>query len=147
MSHADLRDLVRGILPGSLTVSGFAAAVKALARDLPVPVDIDVDVPRLPVGLETTAYFVIAEALTNVVKHAAATRAAMIARVEDQQLLLEIHDDGRGGADTAEGSGLTGLRDRVDALEGTLRIESPVGGGTTLRATLPLTDADAAGMA
>jgi GAF domain-containing protein len=134
---ADLRDLVRGILPGSLSLSGFAAAAETLARDLPIPVDVDVDVPRLPVGLETTAYFITAEALTNVVKHAAATRAGMIARVDGDELLLEIHDDGRGGAE-AGGSGLTGLRDRVDALEGTLRIESPAGGGTRLRATLPL---------
>jgi signal transduction histidine kinase len=138
LAIADLRDLVRGILPGSLSVSGFAAAAETLARDLPIPVDVDLDVPRLPIGIETTAYFILAEALTNVVKHAAATRAGMVARVDDDRLLLEIHDDGRGGADDVAGSGLTGLRDRVDALEGTLQIESPAGGGTTLRAALPL---------
>jgi signal transduction histidine kinase len=135
---ADVRDLSRGILPGALTRRGLPAGVRALAVGLPVAVEVGLDVPRLPASVETTAYFVVAEALTNVVKHAEAGNVAIIGGVDGDALWVEVRDDGRGGVDPAAGSGLTGLRDRVEALGGTLAIAGPAGAGTTLRATLPL---------
>lgn len=136
----ELRDLVRGILPASLAAGGLAAGVASLVEGLGVPVGVDVDEARLPERVETTAYFVLAEALTNVVKHAGASRVVVVARqdVAAGRLRLEVRDDGRGGADAGAGTGLMGLRDRVDALAGTLAVTSPVGGGTTVRVTLPL---------
>ena len=136
----ELRDLVRGILPASLASGGLAVGVASLVEGLPLPVSVDVLDERLPERVETTAYFVVAEALTNVVKHARASRVAVVARLDEGagRLVLEVRDDGRGGADAGAGSGLMGLRDRVDALEGTLSVASPPGGGTTVRVTLPL---------
>lgn len=137
---SDLRDLVRGILPASLASGGLAVGVASLVEGLPLPVSVDVDPARLPERVETTAYFVVAEALTNVVKHARASRVFVVARQDRASgcLVVEVRDDGRGGADAGAGTGLMGLRDRVDALEGTLEVASPPGGGTTVRVTLPL---------
>jgi signal transduction histidine kinase len=136
---AELRDLVHGILPHALVQSGLAAGVKSLAAKCPLPVDMHVSVPRLGPEVETTAYFIIAEALTNTVKHAGATRVVVGAELDGDALRLEISDDGKGGADERHGSGLTGLRDRIEAARGTLAVTSPAGEGTTIRASLPMT--------
>jgi signal transduction histidine kinase len=102
-----------------------------------VPVEKAVAVGRLPAAVEATAYFIVAEALTNVAKHARADRAVVTARVEDGTLWVEVRDDGVGGA-RADGSGLVGLADRVAALDGRLRVESPAAGGTLVAAAIPL---------
>ena len=135
---AELRELVHGILPAALTAGGLHAGVDALALRMPVPVENDVSVGRLAPAVEATAYFVVAEALTNVAKHARAGRAGVTARVEAGTLQVQVRDDGAGGARTG-GSGLVGLADRLAALDGQLRIESPAGGGTIVAAEIPLT--------
>ena len=139
-ANSDLRDLVRGILPASLTHGGLRTAVESLVTDIPLPIDIDVTPQRLPAHTETTVYFTVAEALTNVVKHANAAHATVEIRLQDDTLWIEVRDDGSGGADPAHGTGLTGLLDRVEASNGTLRITSSRKTGTTLQATLPLSD-------
>jgi GAF domain-containing protein len=133
----ELRELSHGILPAVLTRGGLRAGVAALATRMPVPIDHVVDVGRLPPAIEATAYFVVAEALTNVAKHSRAQRAEVTARVQDGTLQIEVRDDGVGGA-RADGSGLLGLGDRLDALDGRLRVESPAGGGTVIAAAIPL---------
>ena len=134
----ELRDLVRGILPAALSRGGLRAGVESLIEGLPLPVLVDVDVPRLRPDLETTAYFVVAEALTNVVKHAGASRANVRVTLAGQTLEVLVSDDGRGGAEVGGGSGLTGILDRVEAADGTLTIASTAGAGTTVHASLPL---------
>jgi signal transduction histidine kinase len=134
----DLRNAVRGILPAALTRGGLRPGLESLAMDLPLAVDLRVAAPRLPADIETTAYFVVAEALTNVVKHADATRATVDVAVGDEGLTIVVRDDGTGGADPGEGTGLTGLLDRVESKDGSLGIASPPGEGTTIHATLPL---------
>ena len=109
----------------------------ALASRTPVPVEIDVSVGRLPTAVEATAYFVVAEALTNVAKHARAKHAEVMARIEDGTLAVQVRDDGIGGARRG-GSGLVGLADRLAALDGELRVESPADGGTLVAAAIPL---------
>jgi PAS domain S-box-containing protein len=133
----ELRELARGILPSELTRRGLRAGVEAFASRADLPVDVDVSSERLPADIEASAYFIVAEALTNVVKHARATRATVRAAVDDGVLAVEVRDDGEGGADR-EGHGLVGLADRVDALGGRLQIESAEGEGTVLAARLPL---------
>ena len=135
----ELRELSHGILPSVLTANGLRAGVGALASRAPVPVDVDVSVGRLPAEIEATAYFVVAEALTNVAKHADARSASVSAHVEDAMLTVAVRDDGVGGART-DGSGLLGLRDRIAALDGRLRVESPPEGGTLVAAALPVPD-------
>jgi PAS domain S-box-containing protein len=134
---AELRELSHGILPTVLTRGGLRAGVEALAATMPVPIENDVAVGRLPAGLEATAYFVVAEALTNVAKHAHARHAKVTARTEDGTLHLNIRDDGVGGAQP-DGSGLLGLGDRLALLDGQLRIGSPPGGGTLVAAAIPI---------
>ena len=134
---ADLRELAHGILPFVLTRGGLGAGVDAFVSRLDLCVDVDISTGPLPRDVEASAYFIVAEALTNVVKHAHATRAAVTAAVDEGCLRVEIRDDGVGGADP-QGYGLVGIADRVDALGGRLRIESAEGGGTVLVATLPL---------
>jgi PAS domain S-box-containing protein len=134
---AELRELAHGILPAILTQGGLRAGVDALASRMPVPVETDVSVGRLPAAVEATAYFVVAETLTNVAKHARARRAAVTAHVEDDTLRVQVRDDGVGGA-RPDGSGLVGLADRLAALDGRLRVESPAVGGTLLAADIPL---------
>jgi signal transduction histidine kinase len=135
---AELRDLARGIHPSVLTDRGLDAALSALAARCPVPVEVRVDVPRrAAAGIEAVAYFVVAEALTNVTKHSAAHRARVDAVRRGDVLQLTITDDGRGGADLATGSGLAGLRDRVRAVDGTFVLTSPTGGPTTIGVELP----------
>jgi signal transduction histidine kinase len=137
----ELRELVHGILPASLSRGGLRAGLESLITGLTVPVDLDVSAlpeERLPAELEVTAYFVVAEALTNVVKHAKATLARVGVAREAELLTIEVTDDGIGGADPHGGTGLTGLSDRVDAMDGTLFLASPGGTGTIVRVTLPV---------
>jgi signal transduction histidine kinase len=136
-TNVELRELAHGILPGALTRGGLRAGVAALASRMAVPVENGVSVGRLPAAVEATAYFVVAEALTNVAKHARAERAAVTARVEDGTLVVHVRDDGVGGAER-NGSGLTGLTDRLAALDGELQVESPTDRGTVVAATIPL---------
>jgi signal transduction histidine kinase len=133
---AELRELAHGILPAVLTHGGLRAGVRALASRMTLPVDIGVTADRLPAAVEATAYFVVAESLTNIAKHAHAEHAAVTAEVEHGTLQLEVRDDGLGGAQP-DGSGLLGLADRVAVLDGSLRVESPPGGGTLIAASIP----------
>jgi signal transduction histidine kinase len=136
-ANTELRELARGMLPTILIRGGLQAAVNALAARTPVPVDVDVLEGRLPSAVEATAYFVIAEALTNVAKHAHARGAAVTASLDGGRVYVAIRDDGVGGA-RLEGSGLLGLDDRVASLDGDLRITTPAGGGTLIEATIPV---------
>jgi signal transduction histidine kinase len=135
----ELRELAHGILPAVLTTRGLRAGVEALASRVPVPVENGVCADRLPATVEATAYFIVAEALTNVAKHARAERAAVTGRIEDGTLRVQVRDDGVGGA-RSEGSGLLGLGDRLAALDGRLWVDSPVGGGTVVAADIPIPD-------
>jgi signal transduction histidine kinase len=136
-ANVELRELAHGILPSVLTRGGLRAGVESLASRMPLPVELDVPVGRLPPAVEATAYFVVAEALTNVAKHARAKSAAITARVETGTLRVDVRDDGVGGA-RPEGSGLLGLADRLAVLDGRFRVESPAGGGTLVAAAIPL---------
>ena len=143
LSHAEqasseLRELAHGILPAALVRSGLRAGVESLLSRVSLPVRVDLRVDRMSDGIEATAYFVISEALTNVVKHAHATRAEVSAFIERDTLQIEIRDDGIGGARGGHGTGLGGLEDRVVALDGRFLVESPPGGGTRVLALLPL---------
>ena len=134
----ELRELAHGIHPTLLSERGLGAALEALATRAPLPVNVSgVPAFRLPSAVESTAYFVTAEALTNVAKYAQAGHAFVHVSLEDHRLHLQVGDDGVGGADPS-GTGLRGLRDRVDALDGALEVRSPPGGGTTVRVELPL---------
>jgi signal transduction histidine kinase len=138
-AQEELRELARGLHPVALAERGLEPALRALTANAPLPVDFEVVETRLPDQLEAAAYYVISEALANVGKYANATRARVCVELGDGEAVLEVSDDGRGGADPGEGSGLRGLADRVEALRGTLEVVSPKGGGTTLRARIPLT--------
>ncbi|HEX5148787.1 MAG TPA: LytS/YhcK type 5TM receptor domain-containing protein [Candidatus Limnocylindrales bacterium] len=134
---AELRDLALGIHPLILTESGLGAAVESLADRTSVDVAVDIGPERYPPVVEGAAYFVISEALTNVTKYAKATRATVRVRDLDDHLRIEVEDDGVGGADPRSGSGIRGLADRLSALDGTIAVVSPVGGGTRLLARIP----------
>jgi signal transduction histidine kinase len=137
-SLSELRELARGLHPAVLEY-GLPSALEALANRSAVPTTVTCDLPeRLPQPVELAAYFVAAEALTNVAKYAEASAASVRAFARDGNATIEIADDGVGGADGAVGSGLRGLADRVEALDGTLRVASPAGEGTTITAELPL---------
>lgn len=144
-AHADakaalveLRGIVRGLHPAVLDDRGLDAALSGLAARSPVPVSLDVHVPaRLPAPVEAVAYFVVSEALTNVVKHAGASQVQVVARAEAGQLRLRVVDNGAGGADLSCGTGLTGLHQRVASVDGTFTVESPLGGPTVLEARIP----------
>jgi signal transduction histidine kinase len=134
----ELRELVHGIHPRVLTDRGLPAALGALADRSPMPVAVQADVPgRLPDAVEATAYFVVTEALTNVVKHSGAGSASITARCAGGVLVVEVADDGRGGADPTLGTGLAGLADRVAVLDGRMSLSSPPGGPTLVRMELP----------
>jgi signal transduction histidine kinase len=142
LGHAEtanrgLREFVYGILPSVLTREGLWAGVNELAERMSIPVEVDVGEERFLPVVEATAYFFVAEALTNVVKHARAERAEVRAFVRDETLYVEVRDDGIGGADSS-GHGLVGLGDRVTAIGGQLVVESPQSGGTLLAAPLPV---------
>ena len=135
---AELRELARGIHPAILTDRGLGPALEALSGRVPVPVLCDVDVDeRLSGPIEAAAYFVVAEALTNVVKYAGATEVTVDVRREGDTVLVAVDDDGVGGANIGGGTGLRGLQDRLSALDGTLSVHSPPGEGTHLRARIP----------
>ena len=138
-ASTELRELARGIHPAVLTDRGLAPAVAALAARAPVPVEI-IELPddRAPSAAEAAAYFTVAEALTNVAKYARATQATVRVAKRDGDLVVEVCDDGVGGARAGTGSGLSGLADRVDAVDGSLSVISPPGEGTVVRAVLPL---------
>jgi signal transduction histidine kinase len=137
---AEIRELAHGILPSVLTQGGLRAGIAALGSRSPVPVEIDVSVDRLPAAVEASAYFVVAEALTNVAKHSSAGHAEVVARIEDGTLRVEVRDDGVGGAQFGRGSGMVGLKDRVEALGGRITLRSEQDAGTSLSIELPLTD-------
>jgi signal transduction histidine kinase len=134
---AELRELAHGILPAVLTHGGLRAGVDALASRMPLPVENGVSLGRLPATVEATAYFVVAEALTNVAKHARAGYATVTARVDDGTLRVQVRDDGVGGA-RPDGSGLLGMADRLATLGGQVRIESLASGGTLVAADIPV---------
>jgi signal transduction histidine kinase len=135
----ELRDLSRGIHPALLTEGGLSPALKALGRRSDVRVKLDVGFEhRLPDQVEVAAYFTVSEALTNTSKHANASRVWVSLRAEDDMLLLSVRDDGVGGADATRGSGLTGLKDRIEALGGRIKIESPSGSGTLIEVEIPI---------
>jgi len=135
--NAELRELAHGILPAVLARGGLRAGVDAFVERLDLPVKVELPARRFPAEIEASAYFIVAEALTNIVKHSQATRAEVRASVCNGMLNVEVRDDGMGGADP-EGHGLVGLRDRATALGGRLKIESTLGGGTVVVATLPV---------
>jgi signal transduction histidine kinase len=134
----ELRDFAHGIHPALLTDRGLVPALEALADRCAVSVELDLNVPtRVPIAVETAAYFVAAEALTNVAKYSRATHARVAAEDRDGVLALEIADDGIGGADLAKGTGLRGVSDRVAAIDGKLTVDSPLGGGTRVSLAIP----------
>jgi signal transduction histidine kinase len=141
----ELREIARGIHPSILADGGLARALRTLARRAGLPVELSMHYEtRLPEAVEISAYYVVAETLTNAAKHSRASAAAIDVEVVDDVLRITVRDDGRGGADFGHGTGLTGLRDRVQALGGRLLVDSPHGKGTTVDAALPLTDRDVA---
>jgi len=135
----DLREIARGIHPAILSEGGLRPALKTLARRAAIAVELDApDVGRLPEQIEVAAHYVVSEALTNATRHARASAVWVTVEERDGSLRLSIRDDGAGGADPLRGSGLTGLRDRVEALGGTFSVDSPAGGGTTVSCELPV---------
>ena len=136
---AELRELARGIHPAVLTQAGLGAALTALAERSAVPASVEaVPDQRISQAAEATAYFVVSEALANIAKHAEASRASITAEIVDDRLLISVTDDGVGGAASGTGSGLSGLRDRVASMGGSLSIVSPRGGGTMVKASIPV---------
>jgi len=135
---AELRELARGIHPAILTDQGLGPALEALAARTPIPVDLGaMPAERLPASVEAAAYFVVAESLTNVTKYAHAGRASVTIARDDGFAVVEVRDDGIGGADPRAGTGLRGLADRIAALDGRLEVHSPPGEGTIIRANIP----------
>jgi signal transduction histidine kinase len=135
---AELRSFIRGLHPAVLDELGLDAALSGIAARSPVPVRLTVDVRhRPPAAVETVAYFVVSEALSNVARHAVATGAEVVVRQRRGELLVSVTDDGCGGADPRRGTGLRGLRQRAESVDGTLRIDSPAGGPTSILAVLP----------
>jgi signal transduction histidine kinase len=138
-ARAALTEFGRGVHPRTLTEAGLAAALAELSARCPVPVQVTVP-ERLAPAVEVAVYYLCAEALTNVAKYAQASQATVKVKREAEMVVVEVWDDGIGGADPAGGSGLRGLADRVEALQGRLRIESPPGEGTRLLAEIPLNE-------
>ncbi len=132
-----LRTVIRGIYPPILSDRGLAGALRALAAGQPIPVELDVADGRAPAAVEAAADFVVAEALTNIATHSGARHGRVVLRRDPARLVISVRDDGKGGADPDRGSGLAGIRRRVAALDGTTRIDSPDGEGTTLEVELP----------
>jgi PAS domain S-box-containing protein len=135
----ELREIARGVHPAVLTQGGLDPALKALARRSAIPVQLDLRIgSRLPERVEVAAYYLVSEALTNAAKHSNASLVHVEVAAGEQAVLVAIRDDGIGGADASQGSGLIGLRDRVEALAGRIEISSPAGAGTALRVSLPV---------
>jgi signal transduction histidine kinase len=135
----NLREISRGLVPGILTKSGLHPALRSLARRSPVPVELSVDACRcLPEPIQVAIYYTVSEALTNVAKYAHASVVDVRLTVQDTTVRLAIHDDGIGGAHIGGGSGLVGLKDRIEALGGTIAVDSPAGGGTSLLSDIPI---------
>jgi signal transduction histidine kinase len=135
---AELRELIRGIHPQALTDSGLPAALRELADQSTIPVTVHTELSRRPPApIETAAYFVVAEALANMSKHSGATAAGINATLDGNVLAVEVRDNGRGGADPARGTGLTGLADRVSVVDGRMFLTSPAGGPTLIRVEIP----------
>jgi PAS domain S-box-containing protein len=134
----ELRELARGIHPEVLTRRGLAAALRVIAGRMPLPVELDMPRGRFGEAVEAAAYYVVSEALANVAKYAQASTAAVRVQRLEGRLVVEVSDDGIGAADPSGGTGLSGLADRVEALEGTFSVESPRGEGTRIRAEIPL---------
>ena len=134
----ELRELARGIHPAVLSDRGLEPALEWLAQRSPIPVEVDGPGERLPPRVEAAAYFVVLEALENAFKYAAATSASVSVQRSNGRVLVSVDDDGIGGADPERGSGLRDLADRLSALDGTLDVESPAGGGTRVRAEIPV---------
>jgi signal transduction histidine kinase len=135
---AELRDLVRGIHPPVLADRGLAGAVQSLALACPLPIEVDVDVDgRLPAPVESAAYFAVAETIANVVKHSGAGKAWVRLLHANGRLIMQVSDDGRGGADPSRGSGLNGIERRLAAFDGVLVVSSPAGGPTVVTMELP----------
>jgi signal transduction histidine kinase len=140
LAHAtsELRELARGIHPAVLSDGGLAPALRTLAKTSKLPVELEAAPrERFEQQIEAAAYFVVAEALTNVARYSGASSATVALTRDGDRLVVEVRDDGRGGADPQRGSGLRGLADRVAALDGTLELESPPGEGTVVRAVIP----------
>jgi len=137
-AHDELREVARGIHPAALEAGGLRGALHALANRSQVPVEVSVSDVRLPGSVEIALYYVVAEALTNVAKYAEASLVTVDVQLRDGSVVAEIADDGVGGADPAAGSGLRGLADRVEALDGRLELDSPAGAGTRVRAIVPV---------
>ena len=134
---AELRELAHGILPAALTDGGLRAGINTVVNRLDLPVEVHAPAERFPPEIEASAYFIVAEALTNVVKHSQATRAEVSVQADDRKLQIEVRDDGVGGANPG-GHGLIGLRDRATALGGNLQVTSADDGGTVVTSTLPI---------
>ncbi|KDN23424.1 sensor histidine kinase [Amycolatopsis rifamycinica] len=138
LAVSELRDLARGIYPAVLGDRGLDAALSAQAAKSPIPVDVSVEVdPRPPAAVETTAYFIVGETLTNIAKHSGATEAGVKVWRTDDHVVVEITDNGHGGAEVRPGGGLAGLADRAATIDGVITVVSPVGGPTVIRADLP----------
>jgi signal transduction histidine kinase len=139
LAVSELRDLARGIYPPVLQDRGLDAALSSLTARMPIPVDVEVSVdPRPPAPVETTTYFIVSETLTNITKHAGADRASVRVTRDDETVVVEILDNGHGGASVRPGGGLAGLADRAATIDGVLTVVSPVGGPTVVRADLPV---------
>jgi signal transduction histidine kinase len=135
----ELRETTRGIHPAILSTGGLGLALRSLARRSAIQVDLHINTgSRYPPPVEVTAYYVVAEALTNIIKHARASHAEVIVDQRDNALWVSVRDDGVGGAGTQRGSGLIGLHDRVEAIDGTVDLTSPAGQGTLIQVSLPL---------
>jgi signal transduction histidine kinase len=135
----ELREIARGLHPAILAEGGLGPALKMLARRSQIPVELDVRAEaRLPERVEVAAYYVVSETLTNAAKHAHASVVHVEVQTIDRAVRVTVRDDGAGGADPARGSGLVGMKDRVEALGGTITVQSPLGAGTSVRVELPL---------
>ncbi|MFI9006822.1 sensor histidine kinase [Actinosynnema sp. NPDC053489] len=138
LAISELRDLARGIYPSVLGDRGLDAALSSLAARSPIPVDVEVDVePRPPTAVESTAYFTVAESLTNIAKHSGATHARVTVSRTENAVVVEVTDNGRGGAEVRPGGGLAGLADRAATIDGVVVVVSPIGGPTVIRTELP----------
>jgi len=139
LAVAELRDLARGIYPPVLQDRGLDAALSSLTARMPIPVDVQVAAdPRPPAPVETTTYFIVSETLTNIAKHSGADRASVRVTRDDETVVVEILDNGHGGASVRPGGGLAGLADRAATIDGVLTVVSPAGGPTVVRADLPV---------